>query len=197
MQSPFSFIKVMSFLLINILVSALTTWVVVRTLVPPLVQAGPATAAPAVTPTVASDSPAVATDESNATTPAAPAIPEASTPAPAAAQATPTLLSVGAPVSINVRISSVIYPSQLSREVVVIVNEGERVNMTGWKLVPPRGDPYVFGNVFVPKNGFVNLHTTTGADVPHGLVLEPGRTDVAKRRRVNVAARRWQHCFDV
>jgi hypothetical protein len=161
MQSPFSFVKVMSFLLINILVSALTTWVVVRTLVPPLAQAAPPAAAPTA---IATDTP-----DNNAATPDAPAIPQAGTPVPAAAQATPTLLSAGTTTTVNVRISSVIYAGQLSREVVVIVNEGDKVDMTGWTLVPSRGAPYAFKQVIMFKNSFVNLHTTTGTDVPNDL----------------------------
>ena len=165
MKSPFSLINVMGFLLINILVSAFTTWVVVRTLVPPLAQAAPLVAPTATT----TNTPSTPTAESSAATPDAPAIPQANPPAPAAAQATPTLLSAGTTTTVNVRISSVIYAGQLSREVVVIVNEGDKVDMTGWTLVPPRGAPYAFKQVVMFKNSFVNLHTTTGTDVPNDL----------------------------
>ena len=176
MQSPFSFVKVLGFLLINILVSAMTTWVVVRTLVPPLAQA---TSLAASTPTA--DTTASATQDaasfSNSQSGTSAPDPNATAILPAVAnekvstalQPTPPLLKASAKGAVNVRISSVIYPSQLSREVVVMVNEGEQVDMTGWQMVPPRGTPYVFGQVVVFKNSFVNLHTTTGADVPTDL----------------------------
>ena len=176
MQSPFSFVKVLGFLLINILVSAITTWVVVRTLVPPLAQAtslvASAPSAPATT-NATQDSALFSKSPSgtSAPDPNATTIPNAPVNANAAAtpHPTPTLLKAGTKSTVNVRISSVIYPGQLSREVIVMVNEGEQVDMTGWQMVPVRGTPYVFGQVVVFKNSFVNLHTTTGADVPTDL----------------------------
>jgi hypothetical protein len=175
MQSPFSFVKVMSFLLINILVSALTTWIVVRTLIPPLGQTStvPATAI-AATDASGTPSSASATSAANNNAPPEPtAITPINTPEPAQALPTPTLLNAEPKSDLagteNVRISSVIYAGQLSREVVVLLNEGDLVDMTGWQLVPPRGTSYTFGPVKIFKNSFLNLHTTTGADVPNDL----------------------------
>lgn len=172
MQSPFSFFKVMGFLLLNILVSAATTWVVVRTLVPPLTTAEPLPTTTAIAATNAPDATPLTTETSTPTPEVggANAIPD--TPAPLAAQPTPTQRSAEIAETkevVNVKIASVIYAGQLSREVVVMLNEGEQVDMDGWKLVPPRGEPYTFGQVTMFKSGFVNLHTTTGADVPNDL----------------------------
>ena len=164
MKSPFSLLNVLGFLLINILVSAITTWVVVRTLIPPIAQAAPqAIATPATTPVA----PALAVATDNAATPTA------STGLPATATAQPQLTVAPANASskgkVDVRISSVTYAGQLSREVVIMVNEGEQVDMTGWQIVPPRGKVYTFGQVVMFKNSFINLHTTSGADVPNDL----------------------------
>jgi hypothetical protein len=180
MQSPFSFLKVMGFLLINVLVSAVTTWVVVRTLIPPLTTAEQLPSATAIAATSAPDAIPASSETS---TPAPDAGGANAIPAPAtplAAQPTPTLKSAEIAATqegvkdtvkdaVNVKIASVIYAGQLSREVVVLLNEGEQVDMRGWKLVPPRGEPYTFGQVTMFKSGFVNLHTTTGADVPNDL----------------------------
>ena len=67
------------------------------------------------------------------------------------------------------RISTVLFPGQLSREVVVLVNEGDTTDLTGWVLASSSGIAYTFGNVTLLKDSFINLHTTTGADVPTDL----------------------------
>jgi hypothetical protein len=41
--------------------------------------------------------------------------------------------------------------------------------MTGWTLASPSGRAYTFGNVLLFKDSFINLHTTTGVDVPTDL----------------------------
>jgi competence protein ComEC len=187
MQSPFSFGKVVLFLLINIIVSALTTWVVVRVLVPPIGQASSilGIVAPAP-PTPAAEIPASAPPESGAIS----STPADGATASAGLEATPTLLDIGgatppaapptpldataAATGINVRISTIIYPGQLSRERVVIVNEGEQVELEGWKIVSPRGESYTFGRVTLFQNGFINLNSTTGSDVPSDLFWGAG-----------------------
>lgn len=69
----------------------------------------------------------------------------------------------------KVRISTVVFPGQRTREAVVIVNEGEQADLTGWTLSNPRGKVYTFGNVLLLKENFINLHTTKGVDVPTDL----------------------------
>jgi hypothetical protein len=81
---------------------------------------------------------------------------------------TPTATTPAKPSS-TVHISAVLYPSQRQREVVVIVNEGDEVDMKGWTLSGSRNITYTFGNVTLFKDSFINLHTTTGADVPTDL----------------------------
>ncbi len=69
----------------------------------------------------------------------------------------------------EVRISTVVFPGQRSREAVVIVNEGEQADLTGWILSNPRGKTYTFGSVLLLKENFINLHTTSGVDIPTDL----------------------------
>ena len=198
MRSPFSFGKVLLFLLINIVVSAFTTWIVVRVLVPPIGES--ASALNIVAPPPATQAPTSEAAPANAANPAdATTAPDETTTnganASANPEATPTLLdntsangntgdsveatatlldATAAATGINVRISTIIYPGQLSRERVVIVNEGEQVNLENWKIVSPRGEAYTFGRVTLFQNGFINLNTTTGADVPSDLFWGSG-----------------------
>jgi hypothetical protein len=90
----------------------------------------------------------------------------ASTPIAATEATTATGESV-APA--KVRISTVVFPGQRSREAVVIVNEGDQADLTGWTLSNPRGQVYTFGNVLLLKENFINLHTTSGVDIPTDL----------------------------
>jgi hypothetical protein len=76
-----------------------------------------------------------------------------------------------------VRISTVLYPGQRQREVVVIVNEGNEIDLKGWTLTSSRSISYTFGDVTLFRDSFINLHTTTGADVPTDLFWN--RTDPA------------------
>lgn len=164
MQSPFRARNWILFVLINVLVSATTAFLVTRALTQ-------AVSRPATPQAVSAVGPAPAVTAAQVTGEEATATPEASTvmgaeqlsPAPAAAQAAPGVDRAGA---VNVRISSVIYPGQRSREVVVIVNEGDEVDLTGWTLSNPRGQVYTFGKVALFKDSFINLYTTNGVDVP-------------------------------
>lgn len=167
MQSPFRARNWILFVLINVLVSAATAFLVTRALTQ-------AVSRPATPQAVSAVGPAPAVTAAQVTGEEATATPEASTvmgaeqpslapPTPAAAQAAPGVDRAGA---VNVRISSVIYPGQRSREVVVIVNEGDEVDLTGWTLSNPRGQVYTFGKVALFKDSFINLYTTNGVDVP-------------------------------
>ena len=157
-------------IVVNVAVSAITTLFVVRALMAPIAPAPasspPQTPAPAAqtnsqptpTPAGAEQSPPAnpPPTETAAPQPAAPIV------APAPAAAIPT-------TSAQVRISTVLFPGQLSREVVVLVNEGDTVDLTGWVLASSSGIAYTFGNVTLLKDSFINLHTTSGADVPTDL----------------------------
>ncbi len=174
MQSPFRVRNWIIFLLINVLVSATTAFVVVRAFTQ-------AANRPAVAPaeSIMPQPPlgAVASSAQDADVPPADALPVAAreTPIPqdvASPQPTPTPRATSRPAVQptgaglpNVRISTVVYPGQRTREAVVIVNEGDEVDLTGWTLSNPRGKVYTFGNVALFKESFINVHTTIGVDV--------------------------------
>ncbi|GIV85813.1 MAG: hypothetical protein KatS3mg052_2820 [Candidatus Roseilinea sp.] len=177
MQSPFRARNWIIFLLINVLVSALTAFLVVQA----FTQAAsrPATTriiAVATQPIATADAappvaegtnipPAgdlLAAHQAGGAAEAATLLPQPTATAQTVAQATRGAIP-------NVRISAVIYPGQRTREAVVIVNEGDAVDLTGWTLANPRGKAYTFGNVVLLKESFINLHTTSGVDVPTDL----------------------------
>ncbi|MFN4294067.1 MAG: lamin tail domain-containing protein [Thermoflexales bacterium] len=177
MQSPFRARNWIIFLLINALVSAVTAFLVVQA----FTQAAsrPATtrmAAAATQPVAAADAaPSVAEGASILPAGEPPtaaqedAAAEAATPLPQPAATTETVARATRGAIPSVRISAVIYPGQRTREAVVIVNEGDAVDLTGWTLATPRGKAYTFGNVVLFKESFINLHTTSGVDVPTDL----------------------------
>lgn len=195
MQSPFRARNWVIFILINIVISAVTAFIVVRALTQaasrPTINQSASVVAPAPN---GDGSDAVATSSALTSPLATPVAQAASSPSAApqaqatdasvieataaptttdalvAAAATPPAGAGGADsAETNVRISTVVYPGQRSREAVVIVNEGNQVDMTGWTLSNPRGKIYTFGNVVLFKESFINLHTTTGVDVPTDL----------------------------
>ncbi len=169
------------FIVINIVVSALTTWLVVRQLVPSPSVAASVTAPKAAeqaasTPVSTTGMPVAAPSNNGANanndtavntspTPEAPqnaaAAPDAQAAQPASTQVTTTLDNPGSN-SANVRITAVIYPGQQSREVIVIVNEGDDINLNGWTINTPRGKIFTFGNLTLYKESFINVHTTNG-----------------------------------
>lgn len=185
------------FLLVNVLVSAVTAFLVVRTFTQAVSHPARATAIGAAAQASAgtmADVTSSAATETNAT------LPVAESPSPAQGESattetapqpmtTPRLAarSVGDRRP-SVRISAVVYPGQRTREAVVIVNEGDDVDLTGWTLSNPRGKVYTFGNVALFRESFINLHTTSGVDVPTDLfwnqteaVWQPGDEVVLRR----------------
>ncbi|MCS7054557.1 MAG: lamin tail domain-containing protein [Thermoflexales bacterium] len=176
MQSPLRARHWIIFLLINVLVSAVTAFLVVQAYTravtrPPTIQATNAVSQSLSTPDVARPA---AENAGGAQATALPAVaqevamPEVTAlPAPTATPR-PAGQSAGS-ASPKVRISAVVYPGQPSREAVVIVNEGDDVDLTGWTLSNPRGKVYTFGNVALFKESFINLHTTSGVDAPTNL----------------------------
>jgi len=205
MQSPLRPRNWVIFILVNIFVSALTAFIVVRavtqaanrslldaTAPPAAVAQAPTTAPPSTAETASQPVPAPDAQAQVAATapvpqPQADALPAnalAPLETPVAAAAEPTSAAVApivtatvaqpapaaaASTAANVRISTVVYPGQRTREAVVIVNEGDQVDMTGWTLSNPRGQTYSFGSVLLFKDSFINLHTTSGVDVPTDL----------------------------
>jgi hypothetical protein len=188
MQSPLNLRNWIIFVLVTIFVSALTAFIVVRVLTQAASQPNAAvlnaplstTAAPLVPTQPAAEAnttpqsvlvPA-ATDANAQPQPTQPA--QAATPAQDAGASTP-ITNTAATTSTNsatpakVRISTVVFPGQRTREAVVIVNEGEQTDLTGWTLSNPRGKVYTFGNVVLFKENFINLHTTKGVDIPTDL----------------------------
>lgn len=205
MQSPFRVRNWIIFLLINVLVSATTAFIAVRTFTqaasrPAVTRAEGAIAATSaglapnaasaaeaggISPTGASPTGAPA-ESAGQTLTAGEAAPTQGTSAlPTAPPAARPASSASTP---KVRISTVVYPGQRTREAVVIVNEGDEVALTGWTLSNPRGKVYTFGNVALFKESFINLHTTTGVDVPTDLFWN--QTEAVWREGDEVTLRR-------
>lgn len=171
-------------ILINILVSAVTTAVIIRLMT---AQAGASLPTPAPAP---SSAPATATvipagaNPPAAPTPARPAAtqPPVSTPIPFNPTATsPAQAPTAAPIALGgVRIANVISPGQRQREVVSVMNEGaDAVSLEGWTIQNQRGFKFTLPNITVFREGFLNIYTTSGANTP---------TDVFMRQADSV----WQ-----
>jgi Lamin Tail Domain len=170
-------------LLVNVIVSAVTTLIVVRVLInqsapravnaaQPVVLASPTSqlsdTANAVQPDVApSQTPAV----TRAASAARPSPTVAATKKPAQPSATPTdTTTASATGQGKVRIGSVLFPGQHQRESVVIANDSNvDVVLTGWVLASSRNISYTFGNVTLFRSNFISLHTVSGTDVPTDL----------------------------
>jgi len=193
MSSPFRVRNWIIFLLINVLVSATTAFVVVHAFTQAASRPA-ARGAVAATPTGAAPDVALAvqaggTLPTNTPPEFAGQPPTADEAAPAqAALAPPASPPAGGASAPRVRISTVVYPGQRTREAVVIVNEGDEVALTGWTLSNPRGKVYTFGNVALFRESFINLHTTTGVDVPTDLFWN--QTEAVWREGDEVTLRR-------
>jgi hypothetical protein len=172
--------------LVNIIVSAVTTLIVVRV----LVNQAPSRLVLATPPVVSTDTPqpigaaqGAPSDATPTSTRAvaqvntAPAKPSATVAAVAASSATPsparatvTSSSTNTASAGKVRIGRVLFPGQRQRETVVIANDSDTdVLLKGWILTSNRNVSYTFGNVTLFRNNFINLHTTSGTDVPTDL----------------------------
>ncbi|MBP7601080.1 MAG: hypothetical protein KA750_07030 [Thermoflexales bacterium] len=164
-------------ILVNVVISAITTILVVRVMTRPAdaldapVRSAVATTQPApeatpraqIAATPAPTLPALA---------ATPIPPTATRPAP-----TPTAAPLIAPEKVAIVISNINFPGQRQRESVVIANEGDTLDLKGWTLSSPRGVVYTFGNVSLFKDNFINIYTTTGADIATDLFMN--RADAA------------------
>ena len=183
---------------VNIFVSAITTLIVVRVLInqatsptvnaaPPAVLASPtaqptdsvSAAPPTGEPTQATQT-SQASQASQAPTAArATTRPNTATVRPSSTTAV-TKTPAGSDTSATgttsqtnqgkVRIGRALFPGQHQRETVVIANDSEQdVVMKGWVLSSSRNISYTFGNVTLFRSNFINLHTTSGTDVPTDL----------------------------
>ncbi len=190
------------FVLVNIVISALTALIVVRSLTqlfsqPVASLAAPAVEATAPPPTEAVASPPAADANAPAALPTAielpsPTVPAVSTVQPRATAAPPAVAT--APAS-GVTISAIVFPGQRNREMVVLVNQGDAADLTGWTLSNPRGKTYTFGAVVLPRDSYINLHTKRGLDVPTDLfwnadeaIWQSGDTAVLKRGEEVIAS---------
>ncbi|MCX6018099.1 MAG: lamin tail domain-containing protein [Chloroflexi bacterium] len=70
---------------------------------------------------------------------------------------------------VHVTISAVKNAGQRTLEAVVIANQGDQVELTGWTLVAPNGATYVFPSYVLLSNNFVQLYTADGANAPTAL----------------------------
>lgn len=178
-------------ILINILISAVTTAIIVRlmtaqagavTIASAAAQANAPTRPPATATVIAQANPAQPATRPSATPPPAstpiPFAPTATTIAPVAAA--PTSAPANASGQVSVRIASVNSAGQRQREVVTIVNEGgDAVNVENWVIQNSRGFSFKLPNITVFKDGFVNVYSTSGTNTP---------TDVFMRQNDSV----WQ-----
>jgi Lamin Tail Domain len=173
--------------LVNIVISAITTLIIVRVLTnqPASQTAGAtipiqqqaivpvqSTLAPLPTPiTLAVQAPLNSPTPKPVATPVAK--PSATTSVTASLPAKPSTPtpSTSAAKNVSVTISNVLYPGQRQREVVVIVNLASEVPLKGWTLTSSSNISYTFGNVTLFKDSFISLHTTTGADVTTDLFM--------------------------
>ncbi|MCL4506811.1 MAG: lamin tail domain-containing protein [Chloroflexi bacterium] len=172
-------------ILVNVVVSTVTALLIVRVLTAQPIPNSMGAAAPTDQPVpVAAADPTQQVSPTQTQAPAnTVAAKPTSAPAPKATETSaPTTAVVPSattpPQSAgNVSISSVLNVGQRQREVVVIVNQGDQVNMKGWTLSSSRSITYTFGNVTLFKDSFISLHTTSGADVPTDLFMN--RSDAA------------------
>ena len=176
-------------LLVNIVVSAVTTLIIVRVLIyqstpraasaaPPVVLAsptpqlsGPAEAVqPTPQPAEPSQTPA---DAQTDTAVASPSATVAATKTSVQAKVTATDADTTAATTTGqgkVRIGRVLFPGQHQRESVVIANDSNvDVVLKDWVLTSSRNISYTFGNVTLFRSNFISLHTTSGTDVPTDL----------------------------
>lgn len=166
--------KWVAFVLINVIVSAITALILIRVLnnepsaarsvpVAPTQQAPAVAAAPVAAPETPVEAPLNGTGNVPSTPTAVPDKP-ADTPPPTAA---PTAVPQNSVVS--VRISGVQFPGQRTRESVAILNEGDQVDLTGWSIEAAGNKVYTFKGFVLFRDSFITLYTTNGSDSPTSL----------------------------
>ena len=60
-------------------------------------------------------------------------------------------------------------PGKRTSEFVLVVNEADNVDMTGWALEGSNGKKYTFPDFVLFRNTFVRINTMVGADGPMDL----------------------------
>lgn len=81
--------------------------------------------------------------------------------------------------SVSVQIGRVLYPGDVTREAVEIVNKGTLVDLEGWSLSNERGIEFVFPSFRLFTEGGVTIFTGAGENT--SIVLYWGRTNSAWR----------------
>jgi hypothetical protein len=162
-----------AFLATSVIVSIGTAYLMIRVL-----NQQPARAAVGPSATPVAQATAVPVLDPGATAVATPvnaAAPEATRAADATAteagtQPTPSAQPAPPQGVVRVRISGVQFPGQRTRESVSILNEGDRVDLTGWSIVTADGqNVYTFKSFVLFKDSFITLYSTTGSDSPTSL----------------------------
>ena len=153
--------RLLPYIFLNILVSALVTWVVLTWW-----YSSPHPAAPNVSPDLPFLAQVPTTPSNSGTQSAIPrATPTHYTPAPVQPSTTPQ------PVTAKlIEIAEVIGSGNLGSEVMLLrrVGEGE-LRLFGWKLDDEAGHRYTFPDMVLYKNGAVRLNTRTGANTVNEL----------------------------
>ncbi len=169
--------KWVAFVLINVIVSAITALILIRVLnsepsaartAPPAQEPAPSTQqAPAAAPVAVAEIIAEAPVDGASTAPNPPtAVPDkpADSAAPVAAPSAAVQNTV-----VSVRISGVQFPGQRTRESVAILNEGDQVDLTGWSIEAAEKKVYTFKGFVLFRDSFITLYTTNGSDSPTSL----------------------------
>jgi len=158
------------FLLINVVTSTLTALIVVRSLHQLFIFPLESAAAPAaIAPAPGRDIPPTTTTDTDMTATTVEPSPPPTAPSPAPTASPESRPSPAATNRTDVIISAVVFPGQRNREMVVLVNQGDNVDLSGWTLSNSRGKVYTFGSVVLLRDSYINLHTSRGADLPTDL----------------------------
>ena len=168
--------KWVAFVLINVIVSAITALILIRVLnsEPSAARTAPLAQAPVAAPQQSVAAPAAVLEP----TAAAPLDGSSSVsrtptgvPDKPADSAAPTTRPTAATQStvVSVRISGVQFPGQRTRESVAILNEGDQVDLTGWSIETAGNKVYTFKGFVLFRDSFITLYTTNGSDSPTSL----------------------------
>ena len=181
MSSPLTPKQWFVMIFVNVIISAVTTLLIVRVVTnqtgirqvnaPSTTQQEVATLvvvrSPTSTPTTPTATlvPVAQVVSKPSNTPTKPSPTNTATPLPAVEVApSPTRAPTSRSPGI-VGISTVLYANQRIKESVIIYSQGNDTNLKGWTISSSRSISYTFGDVTVPKDSFISLHTTSGVDV--------------------------------
>jgi hypothetical protein len=74
----------------------------------------------------------------------------------------------------NVVISEVVGAGELSRETLIILNQGTGISLLNWKLTGSSLGNFVFPDIFLFSGGSIRVHTVVGQNTPSDLYLGQG-----------------------